>query len=142
MDIFDYTDDIEFLRDFYHLQGKNIDWAIIEVCHPEGKLDINPMRINRKYPNSEFKPGLIIEGSRVYVDLYERKFQIPVVLGSSSRKAHPAELKSGGNDSEYAALVAKEDPSMQIILPSSFVRDIHRQCWYGEWMEEPGMMGI
>ena len=136
MDIFDYTDDLEFLNDFYHLQGKDIEWAIIEETYPEDKLERGPMeRVNPKYPNSKFKPGLIVKGSRVYVDLMERKIQCPRRLDRYSRKAHPAELKKGGNDSEFAALVGKEDQSMQIILPSSFVLDIHRQCWYGEWMD-------
>ena len=124
MDIFDYTDDLEFLRDYYHLQGKSFDWAIIEE-----KSSSDP-------DSNKLKPGLIIDGSHAYVDLYERKLQcILNNLYGYSRKPHRAKRESAGDDSEYAVLVSLEDPNMNIILPSSFVLDIHRQCWYGEWMD-------
>lgn len=127
MDIFDYTDDLEFLRDFYHLHGKTFDWAIIEE-----KTSSNP-------DNNKLKPGLIIEGSHAYVDLYERKLQSirdGFGLAGYSRKPYRAKIESAGNDNKYAVLTSLEDPSMNIILPSSFVLDIHRQCWYGEWMDD------
>ena len=119
MDIFDYTDDLEFLRDFYHLHGKNFDWAIIEE-----KISSDPDK-------NKLKPGLIIEGSRAFVDLYERKLQ----CAGYYRKPHRAKRESAGNDGKYAVLVSLDNPDMNIILPSSFVLDIHRQCWYGEWMD-------
>ena len=82
MDIFDYTDDLEFLRDFYHLHGKNFDWAIIEE-----KSSSDP-------DSNKLKPGLIIEDSRAYVDLYERKLQ----CAGYYRKPHRAKRESAGND--------------------------------------------
>ena len=132
MDIFDYTDDLEFLRDFYHLHGKNFDWAIIEE-----KSSSNP-------DSNKLKPGLIIEDSRAYVDLYERKLQsILDNFYGYSRKPHRAKRVSAGNDGKYVVLESLEDPNMNIILPSSFVLDIHRQCWYGEWMDNgEHIMGI
>ena len=124
MDIFDYTDDLEFLRDFYHLHGKNFDWAIIEE-----KSSSNPS-------TNKLKPGLIIEGSRAYVDLYERKLERTINdFDGYSRKPYRAKRVSAGNDGEYVVLAALEDSNKHIILPSSFVLDIHRQCWYGEWMD-------
>ena len=132
MDIFDYTDDLEFLRDYYHLQGKSFDWAIIEE-----KSSSDP-------DSNKLKPGLIIDGSRAYVDLYGRKLQcILNNFHGYSSKPHRAKRESAGDDSEYAMLVSLEDPNMNIILPSSFVLDIHRQCWYGEWMDNgEHIMGI
>ncbi|MBR5725385.1 MAG: hypothetical protein IKX56_01475 [Muribaculaceae bacterium] len=130
MDIFDYTDDLEFLKDYYHLQGKSIEWAVIEETSEN-----NPQK-------NTTKPGLFIEGSRVYVNLLERKIQKPLNnLYGFSRKAYPAERVTAGNKSEYAVLVAKEDQTKQIILPASFILDIYRECWYGEWMED-GIMSI
>ena len=124
MDIFDYTDDLEFLRDYYHLHGKNFDWAIIEE-----KISSDP-------DESRLKPGLIIEGSRACVDLYERKLKRIHDGLDNSRKPYRAKRESAGNDGKYAVLVSLENPDMSIILPSSFVLDIHRQCWYGEWMDD------
>ena len=129
MDIFDYTDELEFLKDYYHLQGKSIEWAVI-------------VETNEKTPeNNRIKPGLIIKGSRVYVNLLERKIQSPVNLGSFSREVYPANKEMAGNNAEYAVLVAKDDQSKQIVLPASFILDIYRECWYGEWMED-GIMSI
>ena len=130
MDIFDYTDDLEFLKDYYHLQGKSIEWAVIEETF-DNKPEKNTM-----------KPGLFIKDSRVYVNLYERKIQTSLInFYGFSRKAYPAEKATAGKNAEYAVLVAKEDQTKQIILPANFVKDIHRECWYGEWMED-GIMSI
>ena len=123
MDIFDYTDDLEFLKDFYHLQGKDIEWAVIEEADEDNTQD------------NKLKPGLVIKDSSIYVNLFDRKLQKSIRLGSYSRKAYPANKEIAGKNGEYAILVAKEDQSKQIILPVSFVLDIHRECWYGEWME-------
>ena len=92
-------------------------------------------------PNQDLKlkPGLIIEGSHAYVDLYERKLQSireSFGLAGYSRKPYRAKRESAGNDNKYAVLTSLEDPDMNIVLPSSFVLDIHRQCWYGEWMDD------
>ena len=128
MDIFDYTDDLEFLKDYFHLQGKDVEWAIIEETHKDKN-------------QNKLKPGLLINGSRVYVNLFDRKIQVPTSFGGFSRKAYPANKEVAGNKGEYAVLVAKDDQSKQIMLPASFVLDIYRECWYGEWMET-GIMSI
>ena len=130
MDIFDYTDDLEFFKDYYHLQGKNIEWAVIEETN------------TNKPQDDKMKPGLFIEGSNVYVNLFERKLQKPLDdFYGFSRKVYPAEKVKAGNNAEYAVLVAKEDQTKQIILPACFVLDIYRECWYGEWMED-GIMSL
>ena len=129
MDIFDYTDDLEFLKDYFHLQGKEVEWAVIEETY------------DNKPEDNKLKPGLIIKGSRVYVNLFDRKIQVPTTFSGFSRKAYPANREVAGNKGEYAVLVAQEDQAKQIILPASFVTDIYRECWYGEWMED-GIMSI
>ena len=129
MDICDYTDELEFLKDYYHLQGKSIEWAVIVETHEK-----NPK-------NNCIRPGLIIKDSRVYVNLFERKIQKPISFDGFSRKVYPANKEMAGNNAEYAVLVAKDDQTKQIVLPASFILDIYRECWYGEWMED-GIIGI
>ena len=129
MDIFDYADELEFLKDYYHLQDKSIEWAVI--------VETN----ENKPQDNTIKPGLIIKGSRVYVNLFDRKIQIPLNHSGFSRKAYPANKKVAGNNAEYVVLVAKEDQTKQIVLPASFILDIYRECWYGEWMED-GIMSV
>ena len=141
MDITDYTDDFEFLKDFYHLQGKNIDWAIIEEYHDDDKHD-KPRKpsTNPYFPKSTFKPGLMVEGSTVYVDLFERRFTKPINFYGFCRKVYPAEKQQTGSDSDLAVLAAKEDSKKYVILPKSFIQDIHNKCWYAEWMEESSLL--
>ena len=125
MDYTEYTDEFEFLKDFYHLQGKNIDWAIIEETS-----DDDP-------DQQKLKPGLMIEGSKVYVDLYERRFKSALTLpDGSSRRVLPAIKHGAGKDNEFAVVAAIDDSRKYLILPYHFIMDIHRECWYGEWMEE------
>ncbi|MBQ6078826.1 MAG: hypothetical protein IJK93_00985 [Muribaculaceae bacterium] len=129
MDIFDYTDELEFLKDYYHLQGMSIEWAVIEITHEKTPQD------------NCLKPGLIIKDSSVFVNLYERKLQVPLELGGYSRKVYPANKEMAGKNGEYTVLVAKDDQTKQMILPANFILDIHRECWYGEWMED-GIMSL
>ena len=109
------------MKDCYNLHGKTISWAIIEEI---GIAD----------DAHELKPGLYIKGSRVYVDLFARRLYSTISFSEFERKVHVAKKENVGDGT--IVLVAKEDASKYIVLPKTFVADIHNVTRYGQWMEE------
>lgn len=112
---------LEYLKDYYNLHGKAISWAIIE-------------EISKGDDSQELKPGLYIKGSRVYVDLFARRLYSTISLREFERKIHVAKKENVGDGK--IVLVAKEDAGKYIVLPKTFVADIHDGTRYGQWMEE------
>ena len=112
----------DYLKDIYNLHGKTIGWALIEVTDKN-----NPDK------KPEYSPGLYIKGSKVAVNLYERRFRSPIELGGYSRRVLPAKLQRSGKD--FVILVAKDDSSKYMLLPPTFVKDIHYATRYEDWME-------
>ena len=126
---------IKFLKSIYHLQGKNVEWGLIEeiaytnekniwgFTEPTGKQDV------------EYKPGLYIKNSREYVDIFARRCFSTVELEDMlTRRIHCARwmaIKGG-----YINIEAKDNPDKHIVLGRHFVEDIYNVNVYGEWMEE------
>ena len=111
----------DYLKDYYNLHGKSIGWAVIE-------------EISKGDDSHELKPGLYIKRSRVYVDLFARRLFSTISLREFERKVYIAKKENAGNGK--VVLVAKEDTSKFIVLPKTFVADIHNVNRYGQWMEE------
>lgn len=112
---------LDYLKDYYNLHGKGISWAIIE-------------EIGRTDDSHKLKPGLYIKGSRVYVDLFARRLYSTISLREFERKIHVAKKENVGDGK--IVLVAKEDAGKYLVLPKTFVADIHDGTRYGQWMEE------
>lgn len=90
---------------------------------PTGKQDV------------EYKPGLYIKNSRVYVDIFARRCFSTVELEDMlTRRIHRARWKAlkGG----YVIIEARDDPSKHIVLERHFIEDIYNVTVYDEWMEE------
>ena len=113
---------LEYLKEFYGLQGKSVHWAIIEE-----------KRASEKAFN--YKPGLYIKGSKVYVDLNSRRFYSIISLSLLERKVYVAQLKVCKRQG-IATLIAMDDKDKSIVLPHSFVEDTHNNCRYAKWMED------
>ena len=114
----------EYLKDIFNLHGKSVGWAIIEEktkCGDGGQ-------------SVELKPGLIIKGSRVYVDLFARRLFSTIKLPELERSVYIARKEKAENG--MIALVAKDDSGKYLILPKTFINDIYNVTRYGEWMEE------
>ncbi len=110
---------LDILRNIFHLQGKTIEWAVVEETSD----------------TTELKPGLFIEGSRVYVDLYARRFYSTVRLPDIvERKVYPAR-KVNAEDGMFV-LEAKDAPDKFVVLPKTFINDVFGTTIYGAWMEE------
>lgn len=109
---------IGFFKNIFNLHGKVVRWAVVE------EISSNI---------TDYKPGLFIKGSRVYVDLYARRFYSTVKLDFLERKVYPARrVRAEGG---AIVLEAKDAPDKYVILPQTFINDIFGTTIYGEWME-------
>ena len=114
----------EYLKEIFNLHGKSIGWAIIEekVMCSDGNHTI------------KLKPGLAIKGSRVYVDLFARRFYSTIKLPEFERIVYVARKEKAENG--MIVLVAKDDSGKSLLLPKTFINDIYNVTRYETWMEE------
>lgn len=115
---------IEYLKEIYNLHGKSVGWAIIEekfMCN-DGNQTV------------ELKPGLAINGSRVYVDLFARRLYSTIKLPEFERSVYVARKEKAENG--MIALVAKDGSEKCLLLPKTFINDIYNVTRYETWMEE------
>lgn len=114
----------EYLKEIFNLHGKSIGWAIIEekVMCSDGNQTI------------KLKPGLAIKGSRVYVDLFARRFYSTIKLPEFERIVYVARKEKAENG--MIVLVAKDDSGKSLLLPKTFINDIYNVTRYETWMEE------
>lgn len=125
---------INYLKSVFGLQGKKVEWGIIEeTTHPVKEVLPGFFSASDE-SNVNYKPGLYIHNSRVYVDLLARRLFSTVELSEISRKIHRARWKAvrGG----YVVIEAREDSDMHIVLGRHFIEDIYNIAIYGAWMEE------
>ena len=118
----------EYLKDIFNLHGKSIGWAIIEekIMCSDGAQTV------------ELKPGLIIKGSRVYVDLFARRLFSAIKLPELERNVYAARKEKAENG--MITLVVKEDNEKSLFLPKTFINDIYNVTRYGAWMEEQSLL--
>ena len=118
----------EYLKDIFNLHGKSIGWAIIEekIMCSDGAQTV------------ELKPGLIIKGSRVYVDLFARRLFSAIKLPELERNVYAARKEKAENG--MITFVVKEDNEKSLFLPKTFINDIYNVTRYGAWMEEQSLL--
>ena len=114
----------EYLKDIFNLHGKSVGWAIIEE---KAKCSDGEQSV-------ELKPGLVIKGSRIYVDLFARRLFSTIKLPELERNVYIARKEKAENG--MIALVAKDDSEKYLILSKTFINDIYNVTRYGAWMEE------
>ena len=126
---------IKMLKHIYQLEGKKVEWGLIEEISYEQEVDfMEHSQPADKVKEMTYKPGVYIKGSRVYVDLLARRFYSTVNLQHFARKIHRARWKAikGG----YVAIESRDFPDKYIVLGRHFIEDVYCQTVYGEWMEE------
>ena len=138
----------KYVELIYNLQDKKTEWCIIEeTTHPKDTSwmsqdmkilkEISPELFEEETeqePEMTHKPGLYVKGTRLYVDLYARRFFTTVEWpGLISRKVHPAKWTyvKGGK----VCLKARDDESIFLMLSRNFILDIHNVCWYDKSLE-------
>ena len=132
---------LEFLKELFNLKDKDVEWGVVvETTRKDGEEE------------SMRKPGLFVKGSRVFVDLYARRFYSRIDKPEIKREIHPAKLLKEGegltiirDDEEesentiqsdkMAVLIAKDDDRMDLMLTERFVDRIFSNTVYGPWME-------
>lgn len=139
--------ELGFLKNIYNLHGHHVEWAIIEETVRDKKQKaedpvqmlltfyLSEEKVKDEYDEERtLKLGLFIKGSRVYVDLFARRFFSTVNLDMLERKVYPARRVSCGDGN--VAFEAKEDTSKYLVFSKTFLQDIYGVTQYGEWMEE------
>lgn len=138
--------ELDFLKNIYNLHGYHVEWAIIEeTVRHKMKGTEDPAQMLQAYLSGEegkddyeeestLKLGLFIKGSRVYVDLFARRFFSTVNIDILERKVYPAGRVSCGDGN--VAFEAKEDTSKYLVFSKTFLQDIYGVTQYGEWMEK------
>lgn len=112
-----FMEKIEFLKKLHNLQGKEVEWCLIEETTAGG---------------TSYKLGLSVIGTRLYVDVAARRFFSTVNLREFSRKIYPAdEIES----QEVIVFEARDDNEKYIILPPTFLEDIYGVMLYDKSLE-------
>ena len=138
----------KYVELIYNLQDKKTEWCVIEEETPPKDIsdmsqdmkilnEISPWLFEEKTEQDSettYKPGLYVKGTRLYVDLYARRFFTTVEWpGLISRKVHPA--KWTYVKGEMVCLKARDDESIFLMLGRNFILDIHNVCWYDKSLE-------
>ena len=128
---------LEFLKGIFNLKNKEVDWGVVQE---------NTYEDNEKVV--EHKPGLYIKDSRVFVDLYARRFYSIIKLPEIKREILPAKLLIVSEETIFtddevdtssekkAVLIAKDNDSIKIVLPEDFIEYLFEDTIYNPGMEE------
>lgn len=113
------TETLKFLREYFKIPAsKKISWAIIEETSANGK--------------TEYKPGIYIEGSNVYLDIAKRRFFSKVSNRTISRRVYPANRTTEKLSYRYTA---KENPMLMICRSKTYIADVYYPAIYSKELE-------
>ena len=85
--------------------------------------------------NGATRIGLYRKGSKVYLDLFARRFYSAIEMSDISRKVYPAK-EVPTSEKGMIAFEAVDDPTEFIVLPENFIQKIYGTTIYQPWMEE------
>lgn len=105
----------DLIKRVFNIPGK-ISWGLIEETSSG---------------HTQLKPGIILEGKAIFLDLYDRRFYSPVTIQEISRRITPAVRKIRNRQ------IVLEIPNTDkyITLPKNFVPDILCTSFYYQGME-------
>jgi hypothetical protein len=133
---------MEFFKSVFQLEDKEVEWGIIEVTKREnGDEDI------------QLRPGLLIKGSSVCLDLFARRFYSLVDRAEITRKIHPATMQTEETglvmideddpENEYVegkmVISAKDNDRMFLVYDDSVFESVFCNALYVPQLEE-GML--
>ena len=109
---------IALLKRIHGLEGKDVEWCIIDEGDDEYL----------------YKLGLSVVGTRLYLDIEDRRFRSVIDLPEIQRRVYPAvEVPTADKDTIY--FEAKDNPEMGVAMLSSFIEDIYSDMIYRPGME-------
>ncbi|MDO4162334.1 MAG: hypothetical protein Q4D80_04955 [Pseudomonadota bacterium] len=112
---------LAFLREYFRIPAnKKIGWGIIEECL-------------EKNGKTEYRPGVYIENSRVYLDIAKRRFFTQMSSPLISRCIHPAVKTRQGLACCYTA---KDNKNLSIVRSRTYITDIFYPAIYSKELEE------
>ena len=109
---------IDILKKAYNLQGKTVRWAVIEE-----KTD----------DEVEYKLGLLIKGSRLYVDVIARRLYTALNWPEISRQVYEARVIPSG---DVIVFEDKKDANKRVVMPKTFFEDIYGGTVYDPSLED------
>ena len=92
---------MEFFKSAFQLEDKEVEWGIIEVTKRENGDE-----------NIQLRPGLLIKGSRVCLDVFARRFYSLVNRPEISRKIHPATIQT---EKTGLVMIDEDDPENEYV---------------------------
>lgn len=130
---------MEFFQSVFHLEDKEVEWGIIEVTTRKDGVE-----------SSQRKPGLLIQDSRVCLDLFARRFYSLVDRPEISRKIHPATVQTEETglvmideddpDNEYVegkmVISAKDNDRMFLVFDNSVFESVFCNALYVPQLED------
>ena len=113
---------LKFLREYYRIpQNKKICWGIIKEVSSTG---------------TEYRLGVIIKGTNLFLDVALRRFYSTVVLTRVSREIFPATRRSCDKLSyEFVA-----ENGLSIKRSKTFISDIYYPMIYDKHLEEETLL--
>lgn len=113
---------LKFLREYFRIPGnKKIGWGIIEEINASG---------------TEYRLGVDIIETNLFLDVALRRFYSKVQLRSISRKIYPAVRRSCDRlNYEFVA-----ENGLRIKRSKTFIADIYYPAVYSKELEEEGAL--
>lgn len=113
---------LKFLREYYRIpRNKKIGWGIIKETTAAG---------------TEYRLGVIVRGTDLYLDVALRRFYSRVLRRSVSREIFPAVRKSCDTlNYEFTA-----DNGLSIKRSKTFITDIYYPAVYSKQLETEGAL--
>lgn len=113
------TETLKFLREYFRIPAsKKIGWAIIEEISENGA--------------TEYKPGIYIENSHVYLDIAKRRFFSIISNRIISRRVYPAFRTAEKLSYRYTA---KENRKLSITRSKTYISDVYYSAIYSKELE-------
>ncbi|MBQ8630412.1 MAG: hypothetical protein IJ479_01680 [Alphaproteobacteria bacterium] len=113
---------LKFLREYYRIpRNKKICWGIIEEISASG---------------TEYRLGVDVRGTNLFLDVALRRFYSKVQLRSVSRKIYPAVRRSF--DKLHYEFVAEN--GLRITRSKTFITDIYYPVLYSRQLEQEGAL--
>ncbi len=116
------TETLKFLREYFRIpKSRKISWGIVEETSATG---------------TEYRLGVVIRGTNLFLDVALRRFYSQVELRSVSRKIYPAERKS--NDRFNYVFIAEN--GLSIKCSKTFIVDIYYPALYSKQLIKEGAL--
>lgn len=108
---------LTFLREYYRIPKRmKLQWCIVEEVS----------RSRSGEPERELRPGVLLSGTNLYIDIAQRRFFSTLKIGNVSRTAHAAKRTGDGNHFVFSA------DGLTVRVDKNYVQDLYYTSVYRE----------